>query len=156
MQPVFNPPGSDTTDIVLLDRTPLQQPHLLKRGDIVTYRNPRSADECNIKRIIGLPGDRVTTVGYKQRYITVPPGHCWVEGDNLRHSDDSNKVGPVPMGLIRGRATRTIYPLSRWGSLERKLPVSRVQIANDEERKEAAALPLINDSPFAHIIETPI
>lgn len=27
--------------------------------------------------------------------MQVPPGHCWVEGDNGRFSQDSNFFGPV-------------------------------------------------------------
>lgn len=37
--------------------------------------------------------------------IQVPQGHVWVEGDNLSHSRDSRYLGPIPMGLIRGRVS---------------------------------------------------
>jgi hypothetical protein len=33
----------------------------------------------------------------------VPPGHIWVEGDNLIVSRDSREYGPIPLGLLRGR-----------------------------------------------------
>ena len=33
----------------------------------------------------------------------VPPGHVWLQGDNLLHSLDSREYGAVPMGLLRGR-----------------------------------------------------
>ncbi len=33
----------------------------------------------------------------RRRYVTIPEGHCWVEGDNSHNgvSVDSNKYGPV-------------------------------------------------------------
>ena len=34
----------------------------------------------------------------------VPKGHLWLEGDNPTRSQDSRQFGPVPFGLIRGRA----------------------------------------------------
>ena len=39
----------------------------------------------------------------------MPPGHVWVEGDNKNRSYDSRHFGPVPYGLIKGRA---IYKVS--------------------------------------------
>ena len=35
------------------------------------------------------------TTSYRKRLVQVPPGHCWVEGDNVRGSQDSNFFGPV-------------------------------------------------------------
>ena len=32
---------------------------------------------------------------YRRRYVVVPKGHLWVEGDNTRSSQDSNFYGPV-------------------------------------------------------------
>jgi len=34
----------------------------------------------------------------------VPKGHVWVQGDNIYDSRDSRQFGPVPYGLIQGRA----------------------------------------------------
>lgn len=36
--------------------------------------------------------------------VQVPPGHIWLEGDNLIVSRDSREYGPVPLALVRGRA----------------------------------------------------
>jgi hypothetical protein len=41
--------------------------------------------------------------------IQVPPGHMWVEGDNVSASVDSREYGPIPMNLITGFA-HTIHP----------------------------------------------
>uniref|UniRef100_A0A663FD15 Peptidase S26 domain-containing protein n=1 Tax=Aquila chrysaetos chrysaetos TaxID=223781 RepID=A0A663FD15_AQUCH len=35
------------------------------------------------------------TIGYKKKYVKVPHGHIWVEGDHHGHSFDSNAFGPV-------------------------------------------------------------
>lgn len=34
----------------------------------------------------------------------IPKGHVWIEGDNAARSHDSRDFGPVPFGLIRGKA----------------------------------------------------
>ena len=39
------------------------------------------------------------TIGYKKRYVSVPKGHCWVEGDHRGKSYDSNKFGPVSSAI---------------------------------------------------------
>lgn len=38
----------------------------------------------------------------------VPPGHIWVEGDNVSKSRDSNHYGPVSKSLIEGRAVAVV------------------------------------------------
>ncbi|NXC18973.1 IMP1L protease, partial [Corythaeola cristata] len=51
------------------------------------------------------------------RVLSVPKGHVWLEGDNLRNSTDSRCYGPVPYGLIRGRICFKIWPLNDFGFL---------------------------------------
>ena len=47
---------------------------------------------------------------------TVPPGHCFVLGDNRKQSQDSRDVGPIPLADIVGRAACVYFP--RWERLK--------------------------------------
>ncbi|KAJ8017438.1 Mitochondrial inner membrane protease subunit 1 [Holothuria leucospilota] len=72
------------------------------------------------KRVIALELDKMpeeTTWKYHQLRQYVPRGHVWVEGDNRENSMDSRSFGPIPLGLIRGRATFTVWPSSGIGYL---------------------------------------
>lgn len=80
-----------------------------------------------VKRIIAMPGDFV--YNRRSNVITkVPPGHCWLEGDNGNASYDSNEYvifmlclnlilsyGPVPLNLILGKIDRVIIPQEVYG-----------------------------------------
>ncbi|XP_010078525.1 PREDICTED: mitochondrial inner membrane protease subunit 2-like, partial [Pterocles gutturalis] len=57
-------------------------------------RSPRNPEQKIIKRVIALEGDIIKTIGYKKKYVKVPHGHIWVEGDHHGHSFDSNAFGP--------------------------------------------------------------
>jgi inner membrane protease subunit 2 len=43
--------------------------------------------------------------------VRIPPGHCWVEGDEHFHSRDSNTFGAVPLGLLEARVDGIVWPL---------------------------------------------
>ncbi|MDO5701564.1 MAG: signal peptidase I [Bowdeniella nasicola] len=108
---------------------------------------PVDAGEHLIKRVIGLPGDRVSCcsddgaieingVPVPEPYlkpdvepslidfdVVVPPGHVWLMGDNRSSSLDARAHigepggGFVPMDDVVGRAFVVIWPYERWGSL---------------------------------------
>ncbi|XP_010213688.1 PREDICTED: mitochondrial inner membrane protease subunit 2, partial [Tinamus guttatus] len=61
----------------------------------VVIWSPRNPEQKIIKRVIALEGDIIKTIGYKKKYVKVPHGHIWVEGDHHGHSFDSNAFGPV-------------------------------------------------------------
>ncbi|XP_054940883.1 mitochondrial inner membrane protease subunit 2 isoform X5 [Physeter macrocephalus] len=76
MQPSLNPGGSQSSDVVLLNHWKVRN-FEVQRGDIVS----------------------LVTMGHKNRYVKVPRGHIWVEGDHHGHSFDSNSFGPT---VVRG------------------------------------------------------
>ena len=57
------------------------------------------------------------TRGYKEAFVRVPPGHCWIEGDHHGNSLDSNLFGPVALGLIKSKAKCIVWPPHRWQML---------------------------------------
>lgn len=80
------------------------------------YRSPSNPTHTAIKRVIALPGDRVTTRSpCLQSTQIVPWNHVWVEGDadDPRKSLDSNTYGPVSMSLISGRVVGVLWPRPR-------------------------------------------
>lgn len=82
----------------------------------VVYRSPSNPAHTAIKRIIALPGDRVTTrEPCLQPLQTIPWNHVWVEGDteDPRKSLDSNTYGPVSMSLISGQVVGVLWPRPR-------------------------------------------
>lgn len=98
---------------------------IIQRGDVVSLISPKNVKECFIKRVIGLPGDVVRTIRYKDRFVKVPEGHCWIEGDNFKASYDSNSFGCIPIGLVIGQAKMIIFPLGNLTQIETKLPEHR-------------------------------
>lgn len=68
----------------------------LRRGDVVSFWAPHEPEQISVKRVVALPGDTVITRGrYPFKKVAVPYNHVWVEGDNWRHTVDSNDFGPV-------------------------------------------------------------
>ena len=88
-----------TTDWVLLNRFSIRH-YEFERGQVVVFRSPQDATTLVVKRIVGLQGDIVRTEGYRSDFVTVPQGHCWVEGDHSGHSCDSNQYGPVGLNTV--------------------------------------------------------
>lgn len=129
-------PHIDSGEYVLINTVAyrLAQPH---RGDIVAFRHERSAPSVYLKRVIGLPGDRIAIrygtvrvngTPIKEDYvrfpdsrtfpeITVPPHALYVLGDNRANSDDSRFWGFVPQDEVIGRAIAAVWPIGRLGSL---------------------------------------
>ncbi|CAI5700991.1 hypothetical protein KXD40_001162 [Peronospora effusa] len=122
MQPALNNGLTQDTvrDRVLLDKFSVQMRHRYRRGDVVVLESPSAAGEYLIKRLVGLEGDLVTD--RNGRHCMVPPGKCWVEGDNPTFSDDSDSFGPVPLALINSRVLAVVWPPSEMKIVRGKLP----------------------------------
>uniref|UniRef100_A0AAZ3PTQ7 Mitochondrial inner membrane protease subunit 2 n=1 Tax=Oncorhynchus tshawytscha TaxID=74940 RepID=A0AAZ3PTQ7_ONCTS len=128
--PSLNPEGNVTgSDVVLLNRWSVRN-YQVRRGDIVSVLSPKNPQQKIIKRVIALEGDFIKTLGYKNRYLRVPDGHFWIEGDHHGHSLDSNSFGPVSLGLVHGRASHIIWPPNRWQRIEPSLPPERKPLLN--------------------------
>ncbi|GAB3253117.1 S26 family signal peptidase [Kineosporia babensis] len=107
---------------------------------------PSDADNHLIKRLVGLPGDKVvccdeqgrltvngvaidepyiksTVVPSEEEFeVTVPADHVWVLGDNRGDSADSryhrdNADGGVPLENVVGVSFARVWPLGRMGVL---------------------------------------
>lgn len=118
--------------------------HEPQRGDVIVFKPPASVtvDDEYIKRIIGIPGDKVSIQNGKvsvngkilpEKYlnstlftsgnafleegatVTVPPGELFVLGDNRPHSSDSRVWGFVEKTKISGKAWLVYWPIPRSG-----------------------------------------
>ena len=104
-----------------------------QRGDVIVIEPPAGNGAIPlIKRVIGLPGERVEVhrgrvyingVLLEESYVhardnsempavVVPPLHVFVMGDNRGASNDSRSFGPIPIDTIVGRAWLSYWPLS--------------------------------------------
>ena len=116
--------------------------HPPERGEVIVFRfpdpNPENRKRDFVKRVIGVPGDRVSikegTVWLNGKtlsepYITVHDstdmndrrlGHkeYFVLGDNRRGSNDSRTWGAVPEENILGKVWIVYWPLSSWTWLQ--------------------------------------
>ncbi|KAI0832537.1 LexA/Signal peptidase [Trametes gibbosa] len=121
MQPTLNPDDSPWRDIVLFDIFSVRLAQRYNRGDIVALRSP-SDSKLIVKRIVALEGDVVKTLPpYPDAEVRVPLGHAWVEGDEPFRTEDSNRFGPVPLGLVESRLAFILWPWNRIGPLGKPL-----------------------------------
>ena len=137
-------PNFSSDDYLLIDELTyrLREP---ERGEVVVFRYPFNESVYYIKRIIGLPGEKVivknglvTIVNQdapqgflvKEEYlprglitggneeVTLGPSEYFVMGDNRPASSDSRAWGPVPKKDIIGLARLRLWPLTKATAFE--------------------------------------
>ncbi|OGH85949.1 MAG: signal peptidase I [Candidatus Magasanikbacteria bacterium RIFOXYC2_FULL_40_16] len=110
-----------------------------KRGEVIVFRAPTVEKDYYLKRVIGLPGERVKVEDDKvivynndnstgvlleeiylenvptpgQTTITLGPDEYFVMGDNRKASFDSRRFGPIKKTDIIGRAWLRGWPIDR-------------------------------------------
>jgi len=112
----------------------------LQRGDVVVFRYPKNPSVFYIKRIVGLPGEKIEISADKVKIFNSenPSGFVldegkylsasvmtsgeinmtlgdeyFVMGDNREYSSDSRSWGPVPADDVMGKVVLRAWPFSK-------------------------------------------
>jgi signal peptidase I len=155
IEPRYIPSGSMEPSLQVGDRIAVEKLthrwQLPQRRQIIIFyppfRDPDGDAKAYIKRVIGLPGDRINIhdgklflngkaqiepyIAEPMSYllpnpeldmgeITVPEGYLWVMGDNRNNSNDSHVWGFLPQQNIIGRAIFRFFPFDQFGFLPRE------------------------------------
>ena len=114
--------------------------HPPERGDVIVFHSPTTVNQEFVKRVVGLPGEKVVIEGgrvlidgvpLEEPYLdveypgismgcipktagcTLGPNQYFALGDNRDNSTDSKDWGPVPEENIIGKVWFIYWPLSR-------------------------------------------
>lgn len=109
----------------------------IQHGDVIVFRYPRDETKSYIKRVIGVPGDRVRIESGRvivnnqalvepyvpkrfvddrsKQEVTLTAGQYYVMGDHRSISSDSREFGPVARQLIYGKAAFVYWPVDQAG-----------------------------------------
>ena len=120
---------------------PISKP---ERDDVIVFIYPHDTSKDYIKRVIGVPGDRIDIIDRKiyingnlyddkhgfytegrnspsrhiskahNRPIIIPEDHLFVMGDNRDHSSDSRVWGFVPLKSVKGKAFIIYWSWPHW------------------------------------------
>ncbi len=118
-----------------------------ERGDVVVFRYPLNPQEYFIKRVIGLPGEKVEikdgrvyvyndkhkdgtvlqedylppgtdTPGMNEDYVILGEDEYFLLGDNRNSSKDSRSFGPVKESFVIGKVLLRGWPFDKFGFFE--------------------------------------
>jgi len=109
-----------------------------ERGDVVIFQYPLNPKKNFIKRVIGLPGEKVQIragkifvndvrvpepypynfANYDWGPVTIPPDEYFVLGDNRPESSDSHAWGMLPAKNIIGKAWVSYWPPDEWAIIQ--------------------------------------
>ncbi|KGG51651.1 hypothetical protein DI09_2p280 [Mitosporidium daphniae] len=106
MFPTLNTSG----DAILIQKKRARCSRPFELNDVITAISPIEPKKIICKRISAKEGELAVTIGHE--HMIIPKGHVWLLGDNPEESIDSRHYGPVPIGLIQGKAICKILPLS--------------------------------------------
>jgi signal peptidase I len=131
-------PGLEDQERIFINKL-VYRVETIDRGDIVVFRYPRDPRKSFIKRVIGVPGDRVSIASGRvfvngqaivepyvpdeffdsRSYseIVVKPESYFVMGDHRSASNDSREFGPVPRANIYGKAVFGYWPMEKLGTV---------------------------------------
>lgn len=112
-------PAIEAGDWLLVDPTTLRWP---RRGSVVVFREP-DGETLAIKRVAAGPGERVA---FADGFLELADDEAWLLSDTSPEAAaaaghgqpiDSRRYGPVPVGLLVGRAWFRYAPLRRIGRI---------------------------------------
>jgi len=153
VEPRWIPSGSMIPTLQIQDRILIEKitPRINKKlnkhlnlNTIVIFKPPKILTEAGysdgsalIKRVVGLPGDKIEVIDgklyrnekkinepwiqepiqYEMQSIKVPDNSLWVLGDNRNNSLDSHIWGALPEKDLIGTAIARYWPLKNFGPI---------------------------------------
>jgi signal peptidase I len=131
-------PGLEDQERIVINKL-VYRLESIERGDIVVFRYPRDTRKSFIKRVIGLPGDRIH-IAYGHVFVNdeqipesyvpsdyqdarsypemvVPADAYFVLGDHRCASNDSREFGTINRSYIYGKAVFGYWPMEKLGIL---------------------------------------
>ncbi len=128
-------PAFDSWHYLIIDQYTYNFVRDPERGEVVVFKYPGNPERFFIKRIIGLPNEKITIDGYKviindkfelnEPYISdekkkrttleiqLEEDEYFVMGDNRKESSDSRYWGPLKREFIVGRTLIRLFPFTK-------------------------------------------